>query len=151
MNRSFYPSTSRTTSGRADSSILQEIPFIYVVTKLRHGDTTLPRTTYQVCSKSVGNATPCHQCIILDTSGTTCTFYEIEKRKETKKKQKQRRQIEIEEEKKLKMEETNCRAPPRRGCGRHLLEKNQLAKKKRRTKKNITTCKQSKTKNQKGK
>ena len=41
----------------------------------------------------------CHD-IILDTTGTTYTFYEIEKRKETQpnRKQEQRRQIEREEE-----------------------------------------------------
>ena len=85
----------------------------------------------------------CHVIIILDTTGTTNAFYEIEKRKETvKEKQKQRRQIEREEKKMKEQKEENRRNKlswPLRG-GRHL--------------KNTTTCKQSKTekgKNDKGK
>ena len=43
----------------------------------------------------------CH-LIVLDTTGMTHTFYEIEKRKETKKKRKQRRQSEREKERRKK-------------------------------------------------
>ena len=44
LNRSFYPSTSNTSSVRADSSTLYRRYTNSVVTKLRHRDTTLPRT-----------------------------------------------------------------------------------------------------------
>ena len=66
-------------------------------------------------------AMQCH-VIIQDTIGTTYAFYEIEKRKKTKKTHKQR-EIEREKEEKgrrKKREETNCRAPPPRRCGKHL-------------------------------
>ena len=54
-----------------------------MASKLRDRDTTLPRTRYAI-STAVGNAIPCHHTInSLDTTGTTYTFYEMEKRKET--------------------------------------------------------------------
>ena len=43
INRSFSPSTSSTTSVRADSSILEDIQVIMWSQKLRHRGTTLPR------------------------------------------------------------------------------------------------------------
>ena len=58
LNRSFYPSTYSTTSGRADSSILEEIQVLwsqsYAVEILR---CHVPGTWYQVCSKHC-----CGQC-----------------------------------------------------------------------------------------
>ena len=59
--------------------------------------------TYQVpvCRKSTaaGNAMPCR--LLIDTTGTTYTFYEISRniRKQSKRKQKPRRQIEREKKK----------------------------------------------------
>ena len=47
------------------------------VTKLRHRDTTLPRM-----QEALQWAMQCH-VIMLDTTGTTYSIYEIEKRKET--------------------------------------------------------------------
>ena len=67
MQRNQYP--CRFFNPRRDAS--------YMVAKLRHRDTTLPRM-YAV-STAVGNAIPCHH--ILDTTGTTYTFYKIEERK----------------------------------------------------------------------
>ena len=55
-----------------------------MVTKLRHRDTTLLRTRYAV--STVGNAMQCH-VIILNRTGTSYTFYEIEKTKEYKENQ----------------------------------------------------------------
>ena len=60
-----------------------------------------------------------YQVIILDTTGTTYTFYEIEKRKETKKINKNNEDNSKEKrtkKKNEKIEETNCRVPPRRRC-----------------------------------
>ena len=75
LNRSFYPPTSSTTSRcpwrffnpRRDTS--------YVVTNLRHTDTTLPRTWYAV-STARAWAMQRH-VIILDTTSPIYTFYEI--------------------------------------------------------------------------
>ena len=106
LNRSFYPSTSSTTSVGADSSIVEEIqvlwPQSYAPEILR---CHLPGTL--VCSKHCSwqcNAMSLVTCLHtikygVDTTGTTYTFYEIEKRKERKRKQSQRRQIEREKEK----------------------------------------------------
>ena len=71
-----------------------------VVTKVRHRDTTLPR----MLQAQQQWATQCH-VIILDTTGNTYTFYEIEKRKETERKQKQRQ---IGREKAKKKREKKC-------------------------------------------
>ena len=59
------------------------------------------------------------QCpvITLDTTGTTYTFYEIEKRKKTKGNENKKDKSEGKKEEVI-IEETKCRAP--RGCGRHL-------------------------------
>ena len=71
-----------TTSVRADSSILAEI---HVVWSQNCATEILRCHVYAVSTIS-------EQCnvmsIILDTTGTTYTFYEIEKRKEAKKKTK---------------------------------------------------------------
>ena len=65
--------------------------------------------------------------IILDTTGTTYIFYEIEKQKETiKEKKNQKRQIEREKQKrKGKIEEPICRPPPPSQAGWPTLEKEQ--------------------------
>ena len=52
----------------------------------------------------------CH-VIILDTTGTTYTFYEIEKQKETKK-NKNKKDKSKEKGNKQTIEETSCRATP---------------------------------------
>ena len=63
-NRSFYPSTSSTTSVGTDSSIREEIITIInissVVTKLRHRDTTSPRQTYLVVSSKHSSSGHCN-------------------------------------------------------------------------------------------
>ena len=91
-------------------------------------------TTYLVYGKAQQSAMQCH-AIILDTTCTTYTFYEIEKRKETKKTHEQRRRVGREEETKIKkVEETNCRAPPPQAMWQ-TLEKNDLEKKRNKKKK----------------
>ena len=90
----------------------------------------------------------CH-AIILGTTGTTYTFYEIQKRKETiKEKQKQRRQIERENEKNKKKgtRRNNLSCPPPAGEVANTLKRTSGEKRKR--KRNTAACKQSKTKNQ---
>ena len=82
INRSFYPSTSGTTSVRAVSSILEEVQLLW---SQRHATEIL---RCQVCSKD-----SCGQCnalfIILDTTGTTYTFYKKRNKSEqSKRKQK---------------------------------------------------------------
>ena len=86
-NRYFYPSiSSATTSVRADSSILLLMEEIQVImwSQSYATEILLYVATYQVCGKHSSrqcNAMPSQ--IILDTKGTTYTFYEIDKRKET--------------------------------------------------------------------
>ena len=71
--------------------------------------------------------------IILDTTGTTCTFYEIEKRNETieESRQKQRRQTKEKtknknkEEKKRKKKRNKLSCPPPAGERWQTLEKEQ--------------------------
>ena len=89
----------------------------------------VPGTRYQVFSKhSSGQCNAMSSYVLLTyTTGTTYTFYEIEKRKE-KQKHKQKRQIERAKEKNEKIKETICRAPPRRRGGQHL-KNNELEKK----------------------
>ena len=93
--RFFNPINSRDTSS--------------VATKLRHRDPTLPRTWYLVCSKHSGTlgAMKCHVIILLiDTPGTTYTFYEKQKRKKTmKEKTKQKSEEDRSKEKNRKKNE----------------------------------------------
>ena len=97
-----------------------------VVTKLRRRDTTLPRM-YAV-STAVGNAVPCSS-YILDTTGTTYTFYVIEKQKKQSKKEKtNRKRKRRTNRKETGRNNLSCPAPRRRG-GQHL-KKNQLEKNK---------------------
>ena len=78
LSRSFYPSISSTTSIRADSSILEDIQVIYVVTKLRHRDTTVSccavsksrqcngmchRTGYDVGSDDLSEGVSCYPSV----------------------------------------------------------------------------------------
>ena len=87
-NRPFYPSTSSTTSVRADYSILEDIQVMWshsYATEMP--GTTLPRTRYAV-SSAVGNAMSSYQ---LDTTGTTYTFYETGKKEAIKNKTKTRK------------------------------------------------------------
>ena len=60
-------------------------------TDIRCKRTTLPRTRYLVCSKHSSSGQCNAMFIILDTIGTTYTFYETEKRKKTK--ENERRQL----------------------------------------------------------
>ena len=71
----------------------------YVVTKLRHRDTTLPRmnTTYAGSTVSSGQYNA-----MLDTTDTTYTLYEIEKRKEDNQIENKKNEDKSKEKKKKK-------------------------------------------------
>ena len=123
FNRSFYPSKSSTISARADSSILEETSSL--VTKLRHRDNTLARTSYTEITAAVGNAMSCHHTILIDTTGTIYTFYDINKRKETEQTaKKQKRQNERDKKSKNNNNKTVAPpSPPRGRCDEHLKRK----------------------------
>ena len=61
-----------------------------------------------------------YHVIVLDTIGTTYTFYETEKRKNSKKKLNQRKRENRKKKEEEKIEDTKLSCPPRRGCGRHV-------------------------------
>ena len=82
LNRSFYMSTSSTTSVRADSSalLIEEIQVLWSQSYA----TEILSCHVQVYSKhSSGQCNAMSSCYLIDTTGTTYTFYKIERRKET--------------------------------------------------------------------
>ena len=69
--------------------------------------------------------------IILNTTGPTYAFYEIDKRKETRKNEKQLIQIKRKKKRKNRRNKLSC--PPRRRCGIHFNRRARKKKKKKKT------------------
>jgi len=108
FNRSFYPSTSSTTSVRADSSILERYKLC--------GHKTTPQILHccLVCSKQSRQCNAMSLYWIRQARHTRSMKGRKQKKQTTKKtkNKKQRKQTEREKGKTV--------VPPRRGCGRHL-------------------------------
>ena len=107
LNRSFYPSTSSTTSARANASILEEMQVMW--------SQSYAKSILEYVATYAGAQQRAMQChvIILDTTDTACTFYE----ERNGRKHRTNNKEDISKEKTYKKLTV---VAPRRGRGRHL-------------------------------
>ena len=113
LNRPFCPSTSGTTSVRADSSILEEIRVMLSQSYATVAEiSTLPRTRHAV--NTMGNAMPCH-CTGYDRHGIHILW-----NRETKGNQEKTETKKKTNRKNERIKKQTVVPPPRRRCGRHL-------------------------------